>query len=61
MKFLKGLVFPLGFLAFWEIGMRAFHVESNSLAPPSQIAVAFYDAVRDGTIAHRTAEPCSRR
>ncbi len=56
MKFLKGLVFPLGFLAFWEIGMRAFHVESDSLAPPSQIAVAFYDAVRDGTIAHRTAE-----
>ncbi len=56
MRTLKALVFPVLFLAFWEIGMRAGGVESDSLAAPSQIAVAFYGAVRDGTLLHRTAE-----
>jgi NitT/TauT family transport system permease protein len=56
MKTLKALVLPAAFLAFWEIGMRVSGIESDSLARPSQIALAFYGAVIDGTIAHRTAE-----
>lgn len=56
MKFLKGVAVPLGFLIFWEIGMRMARVESDSLALPSQIVVAFGDALIDGTILQRTAE-----
>jgi ABC-type nitrate/sulfonate/bicarbonate transport system permease component len=55
-KALKGALFPAAFLAFWEIGMRVSGVESDSLAPPSRIAVAFYGAVVDGTLFHRTGE-----
>jgi NitT/TauT family transport system permease protein len=56
MKSLKAIVLPVSFLAFWEIGMRASGIESDSLARPSQIALAFYEALADGTIVHRTAE-----
>ncbi len=56
MKAFKGALFPIGFLLLWEIGMRAAHVESDSLAAPSQIVVAFGQAVIDGTILHRTGE-----
>jgi NitT/TauT family transport system permease protein len=55
-KILKGLVLPIAFLVAWEIAMRATGVESDSLAPPSEIAAAFYGALLDGTIARRTAE-----
>lgn len=56
MKFLKGAAFPLAFLVFWEVAMRWSGIESDSLAPPSQIALAFYEAIIDGTIFQRTAE-----
>jgi ABC-type nitrate/sulfonate/bicarbonate transport system permease component len=56
MKSLKAIVLPVSFLVFWEIGMRASGIESDSLARPSQIALAFYEALADGTILHRTAE-----
>src|SRR5262249_55805541 len=36
--------------------MRLSGIESDSLAMPSQIAVAFYEALRDGTILRRTGE-----
>ncbi len=56
LKLLKAMVFPLCCLVLWEVGMRVGHVESDSLAAPSQIAAAFYGAVLDGTILHRTSE-----
>jgi ABC-type nitrate/sulfonate/bicarbonate transport system permease component len=56
MRAVKALVFPILFLAFWEIGMRASGIESDSLAPPSQIALAFYAALIDGTVITRTAQ-----
>ncbi|HUZ75449.1 MAG TPA: ABC transporter permease subunit [Stellaceae bacterium] len=56
MRFLKGAAFPLGFLALWEIWMRAAGIHSDSLAPPSQIAVAFYGVLVDGTILDRTGQ-----
>lgn len=36
--------------------MRISGYESDSLARPSQIVLAFYEALLDGTILHRTAE-----
>ena len=56
MKTLKGVIFPLSFLILWEIGMRMTGVDSDSLARPSQIVVAFGEALVDGTILHRTTE-----
>jgi ABC-type nitrate/sulfonate/bicarbonate transport system permease component len=55
-KLLKGIAFPAAFLLVWEIAMRVSGVASDSLAPPSQIAVAFYGALVDGTILGRTLE-----
>src|SRR5262249_2072884 len=55
-KLLKALVLPVLLLIVWEVTMRVSGVESDSLAMPSQIAVAFYEALRDGTILRRTAE-----
>jgi NitT/TauT family transport system permease protein len=55
-KTAKGFLLPMVLLILWEVGMRAYHVQSDSLAPPSQIAVAFWHAVWDGTIARRTGE-----
>ena len=56
MRILKGIAFPIAFLVAWEIAMRATGVESDALAPPSEIAVAFWHALLDGTIVGRTAE-----
>ena len=56
MKLLKALVLPVALLIVWEIAMRVSGVQSDSLAAPSQIAVAFYTAMLDGTIPRRTAE-----
>src|SRR5689334_16656289 len=36
--------------------MRTYNVQSDSLAAPSQIALAFWNAIWDGTIPRRTAE-----
>lgn len=56
MKILKAILLPALLLVAWEIGMRVNHVESDSIAAPSQIAVAFWHAMLDGTILTRTAE-----
>jgi ABC-type nitrate/sulfonate/bicarbonate transport system permease component len=55
-KLLKALVLPVALLIVWEVAMRVSGVQSDSLASPSQIAVAFYTALLDGTIPRRTAE-----
>ena len=52
----KGAILPGAFLLAWEIAMRATGVQSDSLAPPSEIAVAFWNAVLNGTIFARTYE-----
>ena len=56
MKLVKALVLPVLLLVAWEVAMRVSGIESNSLAMPSQIAVAFYTALLDGTILRRTGE-----
>jgi NitT/TauT family transport system permease protein len=56
MRLAKALALPVAFLTVWELAMRITGVESDSLAPPSQIAVAFWTALADGTIAQRTME-----
>jgi ABC-type nitrate/sulfonate/bicarbonate transport system permease component len=55
-KIAKALVLPIALLILWEVAMRVSGVQSDSLAAPSQIAVAFYNAMLDGTIPWRTAE-----
>jgi ABC-type nitrate/sulfonate/bicarbonate transport system permease component len=55
-KLVKALVLPIALLILWEVAMRVSGIESDSLASPSQIAVAFYTALLDGTILRRTAE-----
>jgi NitT/TauT family transport system permease protein len=55
-KLVKALVLPVLLLIAWEVAMRVSGIQSDSLAMPSQIAVAFYDALLDGTILQRTAE-----
>ncbi len=55
-KFAKGAIFPIAALIVWEAAMRIGNVQSDSLAAPSQIAAAFYQALIDGTIPRRTGE-----
>jgi len=55
-RLVKAIIVPLALLALWEIGMRVAHVQSDSLAPPSDIAAAFWTALADGTILRRTGE-----
>jgi ABC-type nitrate/sulfonate/bicarbonate transport system permease component len=55
-KVAKALVLPIALLILWEVAMQVSGVQSDSLAAPSQIAVAFYNAMLDGTIPWRTAE-----
>ena len=56
MRIAKALALPIALLIAWELAMRITGVQSDSLAPPSQIAVAFWTALADGTIAQRTYE-----
>jgi ABC-type nitrate/sulfonate/bicarbonate transport system permease component len=53
---LKGFLLPLVLLILWEIGMRKGGIQSDSMAAPSDIAVAFWTAIWDGTIPRRTGE-----
>jgi ABC-type nitrate/sulfonate/bicarbonate transport system permease component len=55
-KVAKALVLPVALLIPWEVAMRVSGIQSDSLAAPSQIVVAFYNAMLDGTIPWRTAE-----
>jgi ABC-type nitrate/sulfonate/bicarbonate transport system permease component len=56
MKGWRGLVVPIAALILWEVVMRVNNMQSDSLAPPSEIAVAFVQALFDGTIARGTAQ-----
>jgi NitT/TauT family transport system permease protein len=52
----RGLVIPIGLIALAEIGARASHLQSDSLAPPSEIVVAWFEAFRDGSLFATTAQ-----
>jgi NitT/TauT family transport system permease protein len=56
MRALKGFLLPVLLLILWEMSMRVSDIRSDSLPSPSQIAVAFWTAVADGTVLRRTAE-----
>lgn len=56
MKTLKGFLLPAILLILWEVSFRVSGIESDSIAAPSQIAVAFWTALTDGTIATRTGQ-----
>ena len=46
----KAFLLPIATLAVLEIWARAVHLQSDSLAPPSAIAIALGEALQDGTI-----------
>lgn len=54
MKTLKGFLLPAALLILWEVWFRVSDIQSDSIAAPSQIAVAFWTALTDGTIVTRT-------
>ncbi len=46
----KAYLLPISALVVFEIWARAIHLQSDSLAPPSAIAIALGEAFKDGTI-----------
>jgi ABC-type nitrate/sulfonate/bicarbonate transport system permease component len=46
----KALLLPIATLVVLEIWARAIHLQSDSLAPPSAIAVALVEAFNDGSV-----------
>ncbi len=46
----KAFLLPVATLALLEIWARAIHLQSDSLAPPSAVAVALVEAFQDGSI-----------
>jgi ABC-type nitrate/sulfonate/bicarbonate transport system permease component len=53
---IKALVLPVAALAALEIWTRVVHLQSDSLAPPSAIAVALASALGDGAILNATRD-----
>jgi NitT/TauT family transport system permease protein len=53
---LKGLAFPVLALLALEAGARITHLRSDSLAAPSEIIVAFGEAVADGSLLQATRD-----
>jgi len=53
---IKALVLPLAALVALEIWARAVHLQSDSLAPPSAIAIALGSAFGDGAILTATRD-----
>ena len=47
---LRGFVLPLALLVLAEAAMRINHTESDTLARPSDVALALWEALRDGTV-----------
>jgi ABC-type nitrate/sulfonate/bicarbonate transport system permease component len=53
---LKGLAFPIAALLALEAAARVTHLRSDSLAAPSEIVMAFADAVADGSLLQATRD-----
>ena len=56
LKLAKAALLPVLLLILWEVVMRVNNVQSDSIAPPSQVFVAFWNAMLDGTILSRTGQ-----
>lgn len=52
---MKGLALPALLIALAEIGAR-LHGQSDVIAPPSQVILAFGETIRDGTLATATRD-----
>ncbi len=52
----KAFMLPVAALVVFEIWVRAIHLQSDSLAPPSAIARAFGEAVADGSVLTATRD-----
>lgn len=52
----KAFLLPIAILAVFEIWARAVHLQSDSLAPPSAIAVALVEAFQDGSMLTATRD-----
>jgi ABC-type nitrate/sulfonate/bicarbonate transport system permease component len=52
---MKGLGLPLALIVLAEIGAR-MHGQSDSIAPPSQVAAAFGEALADGSLVAATRD-----
>jgi ABC-type nitrate/sulfonate/bicarbonate transport system permease component len=46
----KALLLPVATLVLLEIWARAVHLQSDSLAPPSAVAIALVEAIQDGSV-----------
>jgi ABC-type nitrate/sulfonate/bicarbonate transport system permease component len=53
---LKGLVLPLSALLVLEAAARITHLRSDSLAAPSEIVLAFGEAIADGSLLQATGD-----
>lgn len=52
----RGLVLPAVLLIVAELGLRLSGVQSDSLAPPSKVAVAIWNALADGSLLSGTLQ-----
>jgi ABC-type nitrate/sulfonate/bicarbonate transport system permease component len=52
----KALLLPLAALVLLEIWARAIHLQSDSLAPPSAVAIALVEAFMDGSVLTATRD-----
>ena len=57
-RFLRGALFPVAFLLFWEFATRAGWLRYDSLSWPTAIARAGWTALLDGSILLSTWETC---
>ena len=53
---LHGLVLPLAILAVAQIAAMVAHLQSNSIASPSDVGIALVAGLVDGSIEHATLE-----
>ncbi|MEA2894609.1 MAG: hypothetical protein QOJ84_224 [Bradyrhizobium sp.] len=52
----KALLLPVAALVVLEIWARAIHLQSDSLAPPSAVAIALVEAFKDGSVLTATRD-----
>jgi NitT/TauT family transport system permease protein len=52
----KALLLPVAALVLLEIWARAIHLQSDSLAPPSAVAIALVEAFKDGSVLTATRD-----
>jgi len=52
----KAFLLPVAVLVLLEIWARAIHLQSDSLAPPSAVAIALVEAFKDGSVLTATRD-----